>query len=114
MFLPSRSDGIPVSGESTLRRLMPYILPRRNDAVVYFEQKIEVTKLLQYLENRQAQNMKPEVTLFQVLMTGMMRANYHWPKMNRFVAGKNIYQRKLTALDELKKSLLHRAFNGEL
>jgi hypothetical protein len=27
---------------------------------------------------------------------------------------KSIYQRKLTALDELKKSLLHRAFTGEL
>jgi type I restriction enzyme S subunit len=26
----------------------------------------------------------------------------------------SIYQRKLTALDELKKSLLHQAFNGEL
>ena len=26
----------------------------------------------------------------------------------------SIYQQKLTALDELKKSLLHRAFNGEL
>lgn len=26
----------------------------------------------------------------------------------------SIYQRKLAALDELKKSLLHRAFNGEL
>ena len=26
----------------------------------------------------------------------------------------NIYQRKLAALDELKKSLLHRAFSGQL
>ena len=25
-----------------------------------------------------------------------------------------LYQRKLAALDELKKSLLHRAFNGQL
>lgn len=27
---------------------------------------------------------------------------------------KSVYQRKLTALDELKKSLLHRAFKGQL
>lgn len=26
----------------------------------------------------------------------------------------SLYQQKLTALDELKKSLLHRAFNGDL
>jgi type I restriction enzyme S subunit len=26
----------------------------------------------------------------------------------------SIYQRKLAALEELKKSLLHQAFNGEL
>jgi type I restriction enzyme S subunit len=26
----------------------------------------------------------------------------------------SIYRRKLAALDELKKSLLHRAFNGDL
>lgn len=107
MFLPSRSDGIPVSGESTLRRLMPYLLPRRNDAVVYFEQKIDVTKLLQYLEQRQSQKMQPEVTLFQVLMTGMLRANYHWPKMNRFVAGKNLYQRKTIGLSFAVKKKMH-------
>jgi pyruvate/2-oxoglutarate dehydrogenase complex dihydrolipoamide acyltransferase (E2) component len=107
MFLPSRSDGTPISGESTLRRLMPYIMPRRNDAVVYFEQKIDVTKLLQYLDERKKKALQPEITLFQALLTSMLRANFHWPKMNRFVAGKRIYQRKTIGLSFAVKKKMH-------
>lgn len=107
MFLPSRSDGTPISGESTLRRLMPYILPRRSDAVVFFEQKIDVTNLLSYLDARKKKGSEPEVTLFQALLTSMLRANYHWPKMNRFVAGKRLYQRKTIGLSFAVKKKMH-------
>ena len=41
----------------------------------------------------------------------MLRADKLLAKTQRL---ESIYQQKLTALDELKKSLLHRAFNGEL
>jgi len=106
MFFLSRSDGIPVTGESTLRRLMPYILPRRSDAVVFFEQKIDVTNLLQYLKKRKEEGL-PEITLFQTLLTSMLRANYHWPKMNRFIAGKRLYQRKTIGLSFAVKKKMH-------
>ncbi len=106
MFFLSRSDGIPVTGESTLRRLMPYILPRRSDAVVFFEQKIDVTNLLQYLKKRKDEGL-PEITLFQTLLTSMLRANYHWPKMNRFIAGKRLYQRKTIGLSFAVKKKMH-------
>jgi pyruvate/2-oxoglutarate dehydrogenase complex dihydrolipoamide acyltransferase (E2) component len=107
MFLPSRSDGTLVSNESTLRRLMPYLFPRRSDAIVFFEQKIDVTKLLAYLDDRKKKALQPEVTLFQTMMTSMLRANYHWPKMNRFVAGKRIYQRKSIGLSFAVKKRMH-------
>lgn len=107
MFLPSRHDGTPVTGESNLRRLMPYIFPRRSDAVVYFEQKIDVTNLLAYLAERKKKGLTPEVTLFQMMMTSMLRANYHWPKMNRFVAGKRLYQRKSIGLSFAVKKKMH-------
>jgi hypothetical protein len=85
---------------------MPYILPRRSDAVVFFEQKIDVTNLLQYIEKRKAEGL-PEITLFQALLTSMLRANFHWPKMNRFVAGKRLYQRKTIGLSFAVKKKMH-------
>lgn len=107
MLFPARSDGIRITNESTLRRLMPYILPRRSDAVVFFEQKIDVTNLLAYLEKRKADKAEPEITLFQALLTSMLRANYHWPKMNRFIAGKRLYQRKTIGLSFAVKKKMH-------
>lgn len=94
MPLFSRSDADCVSNESTLRRLMPFIIKRRNDAVVYFEQNIDVTNLLEYLDARKKNQKEQEITLFHVVLTAMMRAAHHWPKMNRYISGKRIYQRK--------------------
>jgi pyruvate/2-oxoglutarate dehydrogenase complex dihydrolipoamide acyltransferase (E2) component len=106
MFLPSRNDADPVKGESTLRRLLPFLLPRRSDAIIYFEQNIDVTKVLHYLEERKRRGAQPEITFFQVLLSSMLRAAYHWPKMNRYVAGKRIYQRKKIGLSFAVKKMM--------
>jgi type I restriction enzyme, S subunit len=52
----------------------------------------------------------PRVSL-AIQLTTVAKLNSLFEETQRL---ESIYQQKLTALDELKKSLLHRAFNGDL
>lgn len=94
MFGLSRVEGERVKNETTLRKLMPYLMPRRNDSAVYFEQTIDVTNALAYLKERKDQGATPNLTFFHLVLAGMARAASKWPKMNRFVVGSKLYQRK--------------------
>ena len=49
MRLTDRADGTHVTKAPTVRLFMPYLLPRRGDAVVYFEQKIDTGPAQAYL-----------------------------------------------------------------
>ena len=42
MFWWSRADGDLVKDGTDLRRVMPYVMRKRNDSTVYFEQRIDV------------------------------------------------------------------------
>ena len=43
--MPTRSDGTSIERLPALRRMMPFLIPRRNDAFVLFEQTIETAPL---------------------------------------------------------------------
>ena len=49
-----RPDARPVEGLSAMRRMMPYISPRRNDSLFYMMQEIEVEAALEYVEKKNA------------------------------------------------------------
>lgn len=95
-----RYDGDVVQNESALRRIMPILMPRRNDAVVYFEQTIEVDRCLEFLDR------KPDISFFHVVLAAIVRAIGQRPMMNRFICGGRIYQRKdITLSFAVKKRL---------
>ncbi len=93
MFDLQRADGALVQKESTLRRFMPYLMPRRNDSVVYFEQTVDVTNVLKYLSDLKRKNNEQDVTFFHVFLACLVRTLCQWPRMNRFISGGKIYQR---------------------
>jgi hypothetical protein len=95
MPLLPRSDGSFVKRAPTLRRLMPFLMPTRNEAAVYFEQQIEVGPAMALLARMNADR-APEhrVTLFQLLLIGMARTLALRPVLNRFIVGRRLYQRK--------------------
>jgi hypothetical protein len=75
--------------------MMPFLLPSRNEAVVYFEQQVEVAPALAFVERLNATR-PPEqrITLFQIVLFAMMRVIVLRPDLNRFIVGRRIYQRK--------------------
>jgi hypothetical protein len=109
MPLFRRSDGTFVERAPTLRRLMPFLMPTRNEAVVYFEQQIEVAAALAFLERLNAQRAGPaeeRVTLFQLVLVGMARTMGKRPILNRFIVGRRLYDRRAIELSfAVKKEL---------
>jgi len=84
-----RADGryLPVA---PVRRMMFVIMPRRVDGVTYYEAKVDCTKLLAYLEEAgPAIGAKVNHVLVGAAYIGFSST----PRMNRFVAGRRLYQR---------------------
>ncbi len=88
-----RPDGDRVRELPLTRRIMPFIMPTRNESVVYFEQKLDSTKLQAFLSEARAQT-EHKVTLLHVLIWAVAQTLDERPRLNRFVAGRRIYARR--------------------
>lgn len=90
-----RSDGTPVVGLHPLRRMMPFLMPGRNEAFVLFEQQIPTAPLRPVLE-RLGRERPPErrVTLFHCVLYAVGTALHEFPRLNRFVAGSRLFDRR--------------------
>lgn len=86
----SRPDGTLLKPHP-FRRLMLFIMPTRTESVVYYQESIRAEKLEAYLEK-----IKPafggNVTHCTVAAANMGLAST--PRLNRFVSGRRLYQRK--------------------
>jgi len=90
-----RPDAQLVRDLSPMRRIMPYVSPRRNDSVFYLPQEMEVEAALEFLEKRNRER-APErpITLFHLLLRSMSQALALRPGVNRFVKGGRLWQRE--------------------
>lgn len=93
MVFTRRGDGIYLGRIPAMRRIVPYLMPTRTGASVYFEQHLEVGDLLAWLEETNAGRPPAEhVTLFHVLIAGLARTLRLRPEVNRFIVGRRTYQ----------------------
>ena len=90
-----RADATQVVELSNLRRMMPWVSPRRNDSLFYMMQEIEVEAALEYLEKKNATRpAERPVTLFHLFLRACSQALYLRPGVNRFVKGGRLWQRR--------------------
>ena len=95
MPLFRRYEGDPVKNAPLEQRILPFLSPRRNDAQVFYEQDIDARPLLAWLDKANLGREPAErLTVFQVVLASIVRALQLRPKMNRFVVGNVLYQRK--------------------
>lgn len=85
----SRSDG-KLLRTHPFRRLMFYIMPTRNEAVVYFDTSVRADRLLAYLEKA---NRRFDADVTHCLVAAAAIGLAENPRMNRFVSGRRLYQR---------------------
>lgn len=89
----SRPDATAVRDASATRRMMPLIMPTRNESVVYFEQQVDVTALETALHSfREHTNQR--ATILHAVLWNIARIMAERPRLNRFVAGGRLWQRR--------------------
>ncbi|MDP1915349.1 MAG: hypothetical protein Q8L14_03820 [Myxococcales bacterium] len=92
-MLFTRHDGTKCTDIAPTRAIMPFIMPTRSESAVYFEQWIDLTKTLAFLETWNAANPERKATTFHVFLWAATYSIDQRPRLNRFVIGSRIWQR---------------------
>ncbi|MFO0599656.1 MAG: 2-oxo acid dehydrogenase subunit E2 [Myxococcaceae bacterium] len=93
-MLTQRSDGTLVQNLSATRAIMPLLMQTRTESAVYFEQELDVTDTMRFIDAWNDQHPGQRITLFHVFMWAVACGLHERPRMNRFISGGRIYQRK--------------------
>lgn len=87
-----RHDGRLVTDVPDERAIMPFIMRHRTESTVYFEQLVDITAAQDWVARWNLAG-GPRLSLFVLVLhevAGMLHAR---PRMNRFVAGRRLYER---------------------
>ncbi len=102
--LGDRKDGVLLRNLDSMHFLMPLIYPNRCDNEAFISERIDLTNINQYLEKKNINDPEYKYNLFQVIVSAVLKTITLRPKMNRFIANKNMYQRnEVSAAFVIKK-----------
>lgn len=96
MGLRARRDGSPArSHMNRLRRMLPFLMPTRNEAWVLFAQQVDAlpTRALADELNRSRPGHRP-ATPFHLLLCAIARTLHEFPRLNRLLAGGRHFDRR--------------------
>ena len=88
-----RSDGRKLRTIHPMNRIMPYIMPKRSDALNTFYDRIDV-EAAEALCRRKVKEGMVNFTILHVLLAAYVRAIAVRPGINRFISGQKVYSRK--------------------
>lgn len=101
-----RRDATWVRDTDPLHFFLPYIYPHRADNEAVVKERIDLTRLNAFLEEKNRGLEKDHYTFFHALCAAIVRTITLRPKMNRFIKGHRIYQRnELTLSFVVKKEM---------
>ena len=89
-----RKDGIWLKDIPAMNRIMPALLPNRADNEAHISVEIDARPLNAYLEKVNAGRTKDKYTFFHLISAAAGKAFVLRPKMNRFVVGSKLFQRR--------------------
>ena len=88
-----RKDGVLLRDLDSMHFIVPLIYPNRCDNEAFISERIDTTALEAWLAAKNAETTDFPYTMFHLIVTAMMKTVTLRPKMNRFIANKNTYQR---------------------
>ena len=101
-----RYDAYRVRDIDGLHFYMAYLMPKRTDAEVYINEKLDITELLEYIKSKNASGER-KVTLFHCVIAAVARTVKMRPLLNRYISGKRYYMRKdISSLPTIPKKPL--------
>jgi hypothetical protein len=74
------------------RRMMGFLMRGRNESAVYFEQHIDLTKTLPWIETWNGRG-QGRATLFHLVLHGIASVLHERERLNRFTVGRRTFQR---------------------
>jgi hypothetical protein len=87
-----RPDGTYVKNLKNTRKIMPFLMHGRTESTVYYEQHLEVENAWKFVEAfREKTGLKASILHYIIWRSAQVLE--HRPGLNRFVAGRRIYQR---------------------
>ena len=101
MSFGDRKDAVRVRNVDGMHMIMCDIKPLRADSDVYINQKIDVTELVKYIEERKKS--ESDLTYFHAFSMAIAKVFYNRPLLNRFVLNKHFYDRKDVSLSFVAK-----------
>jgi len=93
-----RRDGRYVRDMSGMHTIMAHLLPRRSACEVFFSDKIDLTHVLAYLEQKNSGDTDFKYTIFHVIAAATGKMLILRPYLNRFISGRRYYQREEVTL----------------
>ena len=99
-----RKDGVLLRDLDGMHFITPLIYPNRCDNEAYISEAIDLTNMNAYLAKLNERETEFRYTMFHVIVAALVKTITLRPKMNRFIANKNFYQRnEVTASFVVKK-----------
>jgi len=103
----SRPDGRLIAGLHPYRRIMGFVMPTRNESIVYFDSYVDAEPLLRYLE---LAGPRLGCDVSHCLVASGFFSLLRNPTMNRFSLGSRLYERDGTHISfSMKRSQADRA-----
>ena len=100
-----RADGIRVKKLDAIFKLIPYIMKTRTDSQVFFEDRIYLDKVSEYIKKKKAEGIR--ITHMDIIIAAIGRLFYERPHLNRFIMNRQIYQRNETVISlTIKKQMM--------
>ena len=86
-----RRDGT-LARVAPYRRMMPYLMRSKGESMVLFEQQLDLTRTLPWLDDWNRHH-AGRASLFHLVLHAVAGALHARPRLNRFVAGGRVYDR---------------------
>ena len=86
-----RPDGTRVKDASAIVSALPYIMPRRYDALNYITEYAEMEPLRRFIHDRRKAGVR--LSYMALVLAAYFKAYQQNPKINRFIMNSKIYQR---------------------
>lgn len=106
MIFRDRCDGRRVRDLNPFQKVLPYIMRTRNESLVYFAEDIDVENALSLVKRLNGEAGSRDYGLFQLILAALVQVLVKKPKLNRFVSGRGIYDRKDISMSFIVKKKL--------
>ena len=91
--LGDRKDGRLIRDLDPMHFITPLLYPNRCDNEAYISVKVDLENINRYLDKLNAADTDFKYTMFHLIVAAVIKTITLRPKMNRFIANKNFYQR---------------------